>query len=124
MSTTTDTAIPYVVIARGKWGEDKRHFLATDGDDARNQYIETTATFTNDVVTIRPAAIDDAPWTIARCSPTDDPTWWRMDEPCDYDKGEQRTCHHPVHAFGEPGPLRHLIDAESAELAAKLGWWS
>lgn len=68
--------------------------------------------------------MSDAPWTIDRCSPTEDPAYWRMDEPCDYDKGEARTCHHPIHAFGSKEPRRHLIEAVLAETAAKNGWWT
>lgn len=65
-----------------------------------------------------------APWTVDRCSPTEDPEYWKMDEPCDYDLGPKRSCHHPVHAFGVSGPTRHLIDAGTAKLAAKNGWWT
>lgn len=36
--------------------------------------------------------------------PTDDPKWWRRTAPC------EATCHHPVHAFGHPERLRHLVD--------------
>lgn len=62
-------------------------------------------------------------WTIRPCSPTDDPDWWREDKPCDYDKGAERTCHHPVHAFGHAEPLRHLIDAKTAKFALLNGWF-
>jgi hypothetical protein len=120
-------SVPYIVISdQPGWGEQRRHFLAVNRRDAKSQHKATTARLDREetVTEVRLATIDDAPWTIARCSPTDDPDWWKMDSPCDYDKGADRTCHHPVHAFGEPGPLRHLIDAPTAHLAAQFGWWS
>lgn len=46
--------------------------------------------------------------TIPACSPTDDPDYWQMDQPCD------DNCHHPVHAFGHPERVRHLIDTGTA----------
>lgn len=55
-------------------------------------------------------------WTIPPVEPTDDPKWYRMVEECDDD------CHHPVHAFGNPERLRHLIEANLAEFALERGW--
>lgn len=46
--------------------------------------------------------------TIPACTPTSDPAYWRMVEPC------EDTCHHPVHAFGNPERLRHLIPTADA----------
>ncbi len=120
-------SIPYVVFSdQPGWGQQRRHYLAVGDDHAVNLHMATLMRLGRDetITAVRPATIDDAPWTIDRCSPTDDPDWWQMDDPCDYDKGADRTCHHPVHAFGEPGPLRHLIDAPTAHLASKFGWWS
>lgn len=47
---------------------------------------------------------------IAACAPTDDPDYWQMIESCGDD------CHHPVHAFGHPERIRHLIPTEDAVL--------
>jgi hypothetical protein len=116
------TLTPYVAFDADSWGG-RRHYLATDTGHAAALYVQDAHQQGRDTTfeSIRPATIDDAPWTIARCSPTDEPDWWQMDDPCDYDTGG---CHHPVHAFGAPTPLRHLIDAPGARLAAKFGWWS
>lgn len=47
---------------------------------------------------------------IAACAPSDDPDYWQMIEECGHD------CHHPVHAFGHPERMRHLIPTEDAVL--------
>lgn len=99
-----------------------RHYIAHDEADARAQFAAERPDETPGHVWA--GRLEDAPWTTDRSSPTDDPAYWRADEPCDYDLGVDRTCHHPVHAFGEPKPLRHLIDAASAMTAAKYGWWA
>ena len=58
----------------------------------------------------------NAPWTIPAVEKTEDPTWYRMLDLCDEE------CHHPVHAFGHPERMRHLIEADLAEVAIKNGW--
>lgn len=57
-----------------------------------------------------------APWTIPPVEPTDDPAWFRTVNECGAD------CHHPVHALGHPERLRHLIEADLAEIAIRNGW--
>ena len=56
-------------------------------------------------------------WTIPRVEPTDDPEWFRTVEPC------EETCAHPVHAFGHPERLRHLIDSATVRTATKFNAW-
>ena len=46
--------------------------------------------------------------TVPACAPTADPAYWQMIEECD------EGCHHPVHAFGRPERLRHLIPTRDA----------
>lgn len=58
----------------------------------------------------------DAPWTIPAVEKTDDPAWYRMLDLCSDE------CHHPVHAFGHPERMRHLVEASLAEVALKNGW--
>ena len=119
MTDIVATGTPWVVVT-DDWT--KHHFLADSADDAKAQFLADRPNET--IAHVRLAVIDDAPWTTDRCSPTDDPAYWRMDKPCDYDLGEKRSCHHPVHAFREPKPLRHLIDTWTATTAAKYGWWT
>lgn len=56
------------------------------------------------------------PWTIPAVEPTDDPAWYRTVRECD------DGCHHPVHAFGHPERMRHLIEADLAQHALAQGW--
>jgi hypothetical protein len=67
------------------------------------------------------SAPDDAQWTIPPVEPTDDPEWYRLVTPCDHDQ-PNHTCHHPVHAFGHPEGMRHLVDTHTAEFAIEQGW--
>ena len=114
----TEHGIPWVVYTDDL---DRMFFLAENADHATALFNQAHPD--SIIGEVYPATIHDAPWTVSRCSPTDELDWWRDDEPCDY--GKPAGCGHPVHAFqNPPAPVRHLTDAYGAELAAKFGWWS